>query len=173
VKGEIVKTLTKSLVVASIVGTFGLGGLATAGIANAESSTNSSTDPMSSLVEKIASTFNIDKSKVQSLFDENRTEREAARVKQQETELQKLVDAGTITAAQKTAIEAKLAELKKEREADKDTMKDLTDAERKAKMDEKRTELESWAKEQGLDLTKLKGILGGGHGGSGGPGGGI
>jgi hypothetical protein len=167
------KGITKSLIVASIVGTFGLGGLATAGIANAESSTSSSTDPMSSLVEKIASTFNIDKAKVQSLFDENKTAREAEREKQQTERLQKLVDDGTITAAQKTAIEAKLAELKKERDADKDTMKDLSDAERKAKMDEKRAELESWAKEQGLDLTKLKGILGGGRGGPDGPGGGM
>jgi hypothetical protein len=167
------KGITKSLIVASIVGTFGLGGLATAGIANAESAASSSTDPMSSLVEKIASTFNIDKAKVQSLFDENKTARQAEREKQQTERLQKLVDNGTITAAQKTAIEAKLAELKKEREADKDTMKDLSDAERKAKMDEKRTELESWAKEQGLDLTKLKGILSGGHGGPGGPGGGM
>ena len=167
------KGLTKSLIVASVVGTFGLGGLATAGVANAESSAGSSTDPMSSLVEKIASTFHIDKTKVQSLFDEDRTTRQAEREKQQATELQKLVDAGTITSAQKTAIEAKLAALKKEREADRDTMKNLTADERKAKMDEKRTELESWAKEQGIDLAKLKGILGGGHGGPGGRGGGM
>jgi hypothetical protein len=86
--------------------------------------------------------------------------------------LQKLVDAGTITVSQKTAVEAKLKELKAARESNKDSMKDLTDDERKAKMEEERTSLEAWAKEQGIDLANLKGILmGGGHGGMGGPGG--
>ena len=162
------KVLTKSLIVASVLGTIGAGGLATAGIASA--ATTPSTDPMSSLVDKIASTFNLDKTKVQQVFDTQRATREADREKQQATELQAMVDNGTITAAQKTAIEAKIAELKKSREADITTKKNLTDAERKAKMDEKRTELESWAQEQGIDLTKLKGILGGGPGGPGGPG---
>ncbi|MDB5176820.1 MAG: hypothetical protein JWN75_488 [Candidatus Saccharibacteria bacterium] len=160
--------LTKSLIVTSVVGTLGLGGMATAGVANAVSSTSSSSDSTSSLIDKIASTFNIDKTKVQSLFDENQTALEADRAAKQATELQKLVDAKTITAVQKTAIEAKIAELKKQREADKTTMNSLTDAERKAKMDAKRTELETWAKAQGIDLTKLNGILGGGHRGPGG-----
>lgn len=161
------KALTKSLIVASVVGTVGLGGLTTASIASAESG-STSTDPMSSLVDKIASTFNIDKTKLQTLFDEERDAREAEREKQQAERLQTLVDDGTITAAQKSAIEAKIVEMKKERDADREAIENLSDEERKAKMDEKRTELESWAKEQGLDLTKLRGVLGG-HGGPGGP----
>lgn len=164
------KGLTKSLIVASIVGTIGLGGVATAGAVSGDTTTGSS-DPMTSLVDKIASKFNLDKSKVQEVFTADRTEREANREKAQSTRLQELVDNGTITAAQKSAIEAKVVEMKSEREANKTAMEDLTDEERKTKMDEKRTELESWVNEQGLDLTKLKGILGGGgHGGGHGPG---
>ncbi len=160
------KTLTKSLIAASIVGTVGLGGLATATVAGAESGTNS-TGPMSSLIDKIASTFSIDKSKLQTLFDEERDARDADREKEQAERLQALVTDGTITAAQKTAIESKLAEMKKERDADRDAMDSLSNAERKEKMEAKRTELETWAKEQGLDLSKLRGVLGGpgGHGG--------
>lgn len=157
------KALTKSLIVASLVGAVGAGGIATATIANAESGGGSS-DPASSLVEKIASKFNLDKTKVQALFDEERQTREAEHDKQRAERLQLLVNAGTITSSQKTAIEAKIAEIKKEREADKDAMKNLSDDERKAKMDAKRSALEEWAKTQGLDLAKLQGVFGGGRG---------
>ena len=162
-------TLTKTIVAGTIMGTLGIGSLATASIVGAESAANNSDNPQSSLIEKIASTFNIDKSKLQTIFDEDREAREAAREKEQAAKLQTLVDNGTITSAQKTVIEKKIAELKSQREANCDTMKDLTDDERKAKMDEERTALEAWAKEQALDLSKLKGVLGGGPGGHGGP----
>lgn len=163
------KTVTKSLIAAGIVATAGAGGLVTANIASAETSSSNTDTPMSSLIDKISSTFNVDKSKVQALFDEEKNSREAEREKMQTERLQKFVDDGTITAAQKSAIEKKIAEMKTERESSREEMKNLTDEERKEKMDEKKTELESWAKEQGLDLAKLKGVLGGGHGGLGGP----
>ena len=163
------KAPIKQLVVAGIVGTVGIAGLATAGIANAETSSSSSSDPMGSLVDKIASTFNLDKSKVQEVFDTERTEREAERETQRTERLQALVDDGTITAAQKTAIESKLKEMKAERETNGDDLKDLTEEERKAKMDEKRDALDAWAKEQGIDLSELRSIFGGPGGGHGGP----
>lgn len=164
------KALTKSLIVGGIVGTIGLGSigaLTDATVAGAESANSSSTG--TSLVDKIASTFNLNKDEVQKVFDADRSEREAEREKQITERLQKLVDDGTITTAQKAAIETKLKELKAEREASKDSLKDLSADERKAKMDEKKTELETWSKEQGLDLTKLRGIFGG-PGGHDGPG---
>lgn len=163
------KTPVKQLIVASIVGTIGMAGLATAGIANAETSSSSSDNPMSSLVDKIASTFNLDKSKVQEAFDSERTERETQHEQQRAEKLQALVDAGTITKAQKTAIETKLKEMKAERETNKDSLKDLSEDERKAKMDEKREALDTWAEEQGIDLSKLHGVFGGPGGGHGGP----
>ncbi len=62
--------------------------------------------------------------------------------------LQALVDKGTITADQKNKIEAKQAELKTKREAE-------------------RTALETWAKDNGIDLKYLMGGfgMGRGHGG--------
>lgn len=148
-------------------GAVGLGSLASVGIVSAATSNSGSAD---SLVDKIATKFNVNKDDVQKLFDEERTARQAEHEKEVNERLQKLVDAGTITAEQKTAIEAKLKELKADREANKDDMKNLSDDERKAKMDEKKTALEVWAKEQGLDLSKLKGVFRG-PGGPGGPGG--
>ena len=164
------KTIAKSLIAAGIVGTVGMGSLAATTVVGAESGTDTD-NPMSSLVEKIASTFNIDKSKVQAVFDEEREARETERETEQAERLQALVDDGTITSAQKTAIESKLAEMKEEREAERESVDSLSDEERKTKMDEKRTELETWAKEQGLDLSDLRGVLGGpgGYGGPGGP----
>lgn len=161
------KLPVKHLVTAGVVGAIGIGGLATTGIANAQTNGGANGDPTTSLVDKIASTFNLDKSKVQKVFDENRTEREAKHEQMMSERLQKLVDDGKITAAQKTAIETKLKEMKADRDANKDKMKDMTQDERKAAMDKKRQDLEAWAKEQGLDLTVLRGILGGpgGHGG--------
>lgn len=119
---------------------------------------------------KIAKQFNLDSSEVEKVFEEDRKEHESEREAIQTKRLQKLVDNGTITDKQKTAIEAKLKEVRAEREKNRDSMDDLSDEQRKAKMDEHRAELESWAKQQGIDLSKLKDIfMPGGH--RGGPGG--
>lgn len=156
------KALAKSLVIGGVLGTVGLTSLAGVSIASAETTTApTSSDPMSSLVQKIASKFNLNKDEVQKVFDEDKTARETQREEKIAKRLQGLVDAGTITNTQKTAIEAKLKELKTAREANRTEMKNLSDAERQSKMDEKKNELESWAKEQGIDLSKLKGIFGG------------
>lgn len=158
------KTLKRSLLVGGAMSTVGLASLASVGMAAA--ATNNSTGQQN-LVDKIAQKFNINKDDLQKVFDEERAAHEAGHEKAQADRLQKLVDDGTITATQKTAIEAKLKELKAEREANKDEFKNLSEDQRNAKMDEKRTELENWAKEQGLDLTKLHGVFRG----PGGPGG--
>ena len=164
------KKIHKGFVAAAAFATIGTAGLVGAQATHAASDTGSKSDPMSSLVDKLVSKFNLNKSDVQKVIDENRSEMDTKREARLSTRLQKLVDDGTITATQKTAIEAKLKELKSERESNKGSMKDMTDTERKAKMDTKKSELEAWAKENGLDLTKLRGIfMGGGRGGHGGP----
>ncbi len=160
------------LAAAAAIATIGTGGLIGAQAVSAESGATTSTDPMSSLVDKLVSKFNLNKTDVQKIFDESRTEMEAKREEEQSARLQKLADAGTITAEQKTKIEAKLKELKASREPNKDSTKDLTDNERKTKRESERTTLEAWAKQNGIDLTKIGGVMmGQGHRGPGGPGG--
>lgn len=169
-QGGTLKYGKKSLVTAATLAT--IGGMGTLGVHAVSAQNNSGSDPRSNLVDKIASTFNVNKADVQKVFDENHSEMEAKRKAGTSDRLQKLVDAGTITAEQKTAIEAKLMELHANHEATRDSMKDLSKDERKAKMQQQRTELENWAKENNLDLSKLRGIFMGGpegHGRRGGP----
>jgi hypothetical protein len=122
--------------------TLGVVGLSS--IASAQTSTSGT-----SLIDKIATKFNLKKADVQAVFDADRTERQAERLAENSTRLQSLVDKGTITADQKTKIEAKQKELQTKRDAE-------------------RTELEKWATDNGIDAKYLMGG-GMGRGGKGGP----
>lgn len=147
------------LLVAGAVSTVGLASLAgISGVSAQSDNTNKN-----GIVESISSKFNLNSDEVKKVFEEHREKREAEHDKKRSERLQKLLDNGTITANQKTVIETKLADLKSDREANKDSFKDLTPEQRKSKMDEKKAELEAWAKENGIDLTKLKGAFRGGH----------
>lgn len=168
--------MKRHLAIAATAATIGIAGLG-ASVASAATNDNATkTDPMSSLVEKIASKFNLNKTEVQQVFDEQRTAMEAEREQNAKDRLAQLVKDGKLTQAQADAITAKRAELQKEREANKDANKDKTAAERKAEMDKRKTELEAWAKEKGIDTQYLRLVMGGpghGHGGPGGPRGGM
>ncbi len=98
-----------------------------------------------SLVDKIATKFGLNKTDVQAVFDEEKTERQAERKAEVSERLQDLVDDGKITAEQKTKIEAKQEELQTAREAE-------------------RTALEAWANDNGVDVRyvmQAKGMNGG------------
>lgn len=156
--------LKKGVIAAAAFATVGVAGLtATQAVLAA---TDSIASPEASLVDKLAAKFGLNKADVQAVFDEEHSEREAAHEARVAERLQKLVDDGTITAEQKSAIEAKIDELKAARESERDSFKDLSADERKAKMKEQKAELEQWAEENDLDLTKLRGVLMGGSRGS-------
>ena len=116
--------------------TMGIVGLAAT--ASAQTATSNT-----SLVDKIATKFNLNKDDVKAVFDAERSERQAERATKMSERLQTLVDKGTITADLKAKIEAKQKELQSERET-------------------KRTELEKWASDNGIDMKYLMG--GRGHG---------
>lgn len=157
-KGVIIKKSLKSkILVAGAATAVGLSGVAGLSVVSAESAL--SANKQSNLVDKLASKFSLNKEDVQKVFNEDRAEHKAAREQERSQQLQKLVEAGTITASQKTAIEAKVKELETARESNKDSAKDLTREERRAKIKEERAGLEAWAKEQGIDLTKLRGVF--------------
>jgi len=147
--------------VGSVIGVVGLAGVASTGLVSAATDTPGS----GSMVKKIAARFNVNQDEVQQLFNEEHEARQADRHAKLSERLQKLVDEGAITAAQKTAVEAKLKELAAARDANHGEMRNLSEDEREAKMDERHQALESWAKDQGLDLSKLKGVFH--HGGPG------
>jgi len=162
--------MKKQLVVAGIVAGIATAGVMGVGIANAAADTSTTTtNPMSSLVDAIASKFNLNKTEVQAVFDAQRTQMEANREATVKKEVAQLVTDGKITQAQADKINAKRAELQKEREANKDTVSTKTREEMKTEMDAKRTELEQWAKDNGISTDYLRYVFGGGRG-HGGPG---
>jgi prophage DNA circulation protein len=116
------------------------------------------------LAAKIATKFNLSQTEVQKVVDEFQNEKKTTRDAQRTADLQAKVDAGTITAAQKTLIENKLKEIEADRETNKDST--LTQAERQAKMQAPRAALEKWATDNGIDIKMIM-PLGKGHGGMG------
>ena len=155
--------MKKSLIAASVAAAIGTAGLVGVTAVNA-ATTTSTTNPMSSLVDALASKFNLNKTDVQAVFDAQRTQMEAERETQVKADVAQLVTDGKITQAQADKINAKRAELQKEREANKDTVSTKTREEMKTEMDAKRTELEKWATDNGISTDYLRYLMGGGHG---------
>ena len=164
-KEQFIKESSKKLILAAgAISTVGLASLAGVSAVSAQSGSSSG---QGGLIDAISSKFNLNKEEVKQVFEAQHEKREAEHEAKQSERLQKLVDNGTITVDQKTAIETKLAELKSDRESNKGS---LTPEQRKAKQDEKKAELEAWAEDKNLDLTKLKGVFMGGPDGRRGPG---
>jgi hypothetical protein len=106
--------------------------------ASAESGSNSN-----SLVDRIANKFNLNKDEVKAVFNEEHAARAAERLADVSQDLQKDVDAGDLTADQKTLIETKLKEIQTAREA-------------------QRAELDAWAEDNNIDAKYI--MMGGRHG---------
>lgn len=159
----------KKLVVAGTVVAVSLAGLA-GGAAYATTNSTSGTDPMSGLASAIATKFNLNKDDVQKVVDEQRTQMQAQRDQEVKDQVAQLVKDGKLTQAQADKINANRAELEKEREANRTSEQNLTDEQRKAKMDEHKTALDTWLKDNGID-SQYAYLLMGGRGGHGGPGG--
>jgi hypothetical protein len=158
--------MRKHLVIAATAATIGITGLG-AGIAQAATNSDSSTktDSMSNLVEAVANKFNLNKTEVQQVFDEQKVEMQAEHEQNIKEQIAKLVTDGKISQAQVDAINAKRAELQQEREANKDKFQSMTEDERKTERDQHKTDLEAWAKENNIDTKYLRFVMGGqGHG---------
>ena len=155
--------MKKHLVAAGIATAIGITGLTGVAVANAATDTNTSS-PMSGLVDAIATKFNLNKADVQSVFDEQRTKMEAERETQVKDEVAQLVKDGKLTQDQADKINAKRAELKAAREAARTSDSTKTREQMKTEMDAKRTELETWAKDNGIDTAYLRYVFGGGPG---------
>lgn len=159
--------IKKPLMVAGVVTTISAAGLAGNNLVSAATTTSDA----DSIVSKIAQKFNLKESDVQAVFDDDRKTKDAERQAAIEKELGEAVTKGTITSEQKDKILAKRTELQTQREAERDSMKDKTEAERKTAMEAKRTELEQWAKDNNIPTDFMKYVIGHGGRGLGGPGG--
>jgi len=116
-------------------------------LVSAQSSSNGS------LASRIASVFNLDETKVQSVVQDFMDEEHIDRQQVMDEYLQSLVDNGTITEVQKTTLQesrdmtqAKVKELKDQ---------GATREEVQSAVKESRDSVKAWAKEQGLSLENL------------------
>lgn len=123
----------------------------------------------SSLVQKIADKFGLKKEDVQTVFDQDRQDRQAEMQAKHKSQLDKLVKDGKITEDQEQLILEKHKELQASRQSNMGNMKNLTAEERKTVMEKQKSDLESWAKEKGIDIKYITGFGFGmkGHGGPG------
>lgn len=109
----------------------------------------------SKLVQRIAEKFNLQQQDVQAVFDEVKNEREVKRLASLEERLSKAVADGKLSETQKQSILTKYKELMDKRKAEWERLRQLSPEERRAEMEKARTELETWAKENNIDLKYL------------------
>lgn len=121
-------------------------------------------DRHQSLITRIAQKFNLKESDVKAVFEEEHAAREAEMKAELEQKLTAAVTADKITEAQKNAILNKLNEMH-EGKPDRESFGHMTEAERRAAMEQKRAEMEAWAKDNGLTIDILQDL--GGFGGKG------
>jgi hypothetical protein len=140
----------KSLVVAAAVAGVGIASLTGLGVASAATSTSSSDDPKSSLVDKLVSKFNLDKGEVEAVFEEERTDREAKAKQHMEERLSQAVSDGKLTEDQKQKILAKWEEMHANMKSHADKLKDMTPEERRDFKEQHAGDLKTWAEENGI-----------------------
>jgi ABC-type glycerol-3-phosphate transport system substrate-binding protein len=103
------------------------------------------------IVQKLAQRFNLSESDVQAVFDEDRAAHHAQMQAQFEAKLSADVQAGKLTEEQKQKIIAKMNELHQQRQKSTMDFKSMTPAEHQAQHQKVKTELEQWAKDNGID----------------------
>jgi hypothetical protein len=147
---------TKTLAVTAVaLGTFALAGIYGTGVIKAENGS----DGRDTIIQKIADKFKLNKDEVKAVFDENKVERQGKMKERFEENINKAVESGKITEAQKSAILAKHEEMQTKRDA----LKDLPQEERRAAMQKLHEEMVNWAKDNGIDMSQFAGPRGEGH----------
>jgi hypothetical protein len=122
-------------------------GVGATALADSSTASNASGEP-SGLVQKISDTFHLNKSDVQKVFDDWRTQHQQERRQQLAARLDQAVKDGKITEDQKNKILAKLDELHNQ-------LKDNTSSDRRLNHHQLFEELQQWAKDNGINLGQL------------------
>lgn len=113
------------------------------------------------MVQELAQKLGLDESKVQTAFDEIRSEHQEEMQAQFTDRLNQAVSEGKLTEDQKNLIIQKHEELSSQRESERDQVQEMTREERRDFMQERRQEMQQWAEANGIDLQYLMGPEGG------------
>ncbi|MBI3342937.1 hypothetical protein HY032_02175 [Candidatus Gottesmanbacteria bacterium] len=136
--------------------TVGLGLVVVSALAS-KAYAESATKPFQTIIQKLATKFGLKEADVQSVFDQARSERQAQLQTKLDDKLSQAVKDGKITEVQKQAIMAKRKELQAKKLESREAWKSMTADQRRAAMAQQKTELEAWAKANGIDLSYLWG----------------
>lgn len=143
------------------VTSFGLLATATVPVFAASNTAANPPDPRQSLIQALVQRFNLNQADVTQFFQDQEQKHFDEMLVNVEQRLTAEVTAGRLTEAQKFAIIAKAKEMKTKFEA----LRNLSQEERKQKMEAYRTEIETWATQNNIPKQYLQVLHG--HGGPG------
>lgn len=107
-------------------------------------------DSVNSLVDSIATKFNLNRTDVQQVFDEHKTQMQSQRDEFYKNKLTEAVTANKLTQEQADKIIAKRAEIKAQFEVNRDNLETQTLAEHRAFMDKLKADLKQWEKDNNI-----------------------
>lgn len=122
------------------------------------------TNPITTLIERIAQKFGLKQADVQTVFNQFHEERQKEMQTRMEERLSQFVKDGKLTEAQKQLVLAKHKELQNARQKNVSSRQLLTPDERRAQKGAQHQEMLDWAKQNNIDLQYLAGLMGLGHG---------
>lgn len=126
-------------------------GVSMAAIAGARAVSAATGPPADSIINRIATKFNLDKEEVAQVFEEEHEARHAKMQQKLEERLDEAMKEGKLTEEQKAAILAKLEELQPERES----WQAKTPEERREAKKELHADLKEWAEDNDIPLKYL------------------
>lgn len=145
--------MNKKIIIVTLI--LVLGGVAVFGVTQAAAQ---SPTPFTNLIQKLSQRFNLKEADVKAVFDEAKSERQSQMQVKFAERLTQLVKDGKLTEAQKQAVIVKHKELQEKHKQNWEQFKNLTPQQRSDFMQKQRTELETWAKAQGIDLNLIFGV---------------
>jgi len=120
------------------------------GITYASADSTDGNGPFNKIATAIAAKFNLNAADVQAVIDSTMKAELAEMEKNRPDRLAQAVTDGKLTQAQADLIKTKLAEMKTAMESQKDTMKNMTQAEREAAMKTQMKTLKQWATDNNI-----------------------
>ncbi|QQS21367.1 MAG: hypothetical protein IPL87_02545 [Candidatus Moraniibacteriota bacterium] len=111
-------------------------------------------DPRNSIIDRLVSKFNLNKSEVENVFQEERAMRQEARQKEMtarlEDQLVQAVKDGKISEEQKALVLKKHEEMRAARMADFEKRRTLTKEERRSESQKRRNDMKAWLSENNI-----------------------